>query len=77
MQVESVYPPGVDVHTYEPTAKTMQQIADADAFIYIGQGMEGFVDRVVETLENEHVKFVEATAGMELLQQDLMRRTCS
>ncbi|PIC05537.1 adhesin [Anoxybacillus flavithermus] len=67
VQVKSVYPPGVDVHTYEPTAKTMQQIADADAFIYIGQGMEGFVDRVVQTLENEHVKFVEATAEMELL----------
>lgn len=67
VQVESVYPPGVDVHTYEPTAKTMQQIADADAFIYVGQGMEGFVDRVVETLENEHVKFVEATAGTEFL----------
>ncbi|MBB5355073.1 zinc transport system substrate-binding protein [Anoxybacillus mongoliensis] len=66
VQVESVYPPGVDVHTYEPTAKTMQQIADADAFIYIGQGMEGFVERIVKTLENERVKFVEATAGMDL-----------
>ncbi len=48
VQVESVYPPGVDVHTYEPTAKTMQQIADADAFLYIGQGMEGFVQRIVK-----------------------------
>ncbi|MGJ7036413.1 metal ABC transporter substrate-binding protein [Anoxybacillus eryuanensis] len=70
VQVESVYPPGVDVHTYEPTAKTMQQIADADAFIYIGQGMEGFVERIVKTLENERVKFVEATAGMDLLRSN-------
>lgn len=67
VQVESVYPPGVDVHTYEPTAKTMQHIADSDAFIYVGQGMEGFVERIVKTLENERVKFVEATAGIDLL----------
>ncbi|AKS39327.1 adhesin [Anoxybacillus gonensis] len=67
VQVESVYPPGVDVHTYEPTAKTMQQIAEADAFIYIGQGMEGFVDRITKTLEHERVKFVAATENMELL----------
>ncbi len=67
VQVESIYPPGVDAHTYEPTAKTMQQIADADAFIYIGQGMEGFVDRIIQTLQNEKVEFVEATKGMELL----------
>lgn len=67
VQVESVYPPGVDAHTYEPTAKTMQHIADSDAFIYVGQGMEGFVERIVKTLENERVKFVEATAGIDLL----------
>lgn len=67
VQVESVYPPGVDAHTYEPTAKTMQHIADGDAFIYVGQGMEGFVERIVKTLENERVKFVEATAGIDLL----------
>lgn len=28
---ESVYPPGVDAHTYEPAAREMTAIADGDA----------------------------------------------
>ncbi|GMB09883.1 metal ABC transporter substrate-binding protein [Thermolongibacillus altinsuensis] len=67
VNVQSIYPPGADAHTFEPTTKTMQQLADADAFIYIGQGMEGFVDRVTKTLTNENVKLVEATKGIELI----------
>src|SRR5690625_2836239 len=32
---ESVYPPGVDAHTYEPTSREITQLADGDAFVYI------------------------------------------
>src|SRR5690625_3714254 len=31
--VRSIYPPGVDAHTYEPTTKEVTAIANADAFI--------------------------------------------
>ncbi|OPX01779.1 metal ABC transporter substrate-binding protein [Geobacillus proteiniphilus] len=70
VNVKSVYPPGVEAHTFEPTTKTVQQIADADAFIYIGHGMEPFAEQLQETLKNEHVRFLVATNGIELLESN-------
>ncbi|NNU85239.1 adhesin [Geobacillus sp. BMUD] len=66
--VKSVYPPGAEAHTFEPTTKTVQQIAQADAFIYIGHGMEPFAEKLKETLQHEHVRFFVATKGIEWLE---------
>ncbi len=57
---KTIYPPGVDEHTYEPTQKDMIKLADADLFIYIGLGLEGFADRAGKSLEKEHVVLVAA-----------------
>lgn len=56
--VESIYPPGSDEHTFEPTQKDMMALADADIFFYIGLGLEGFVDNAEKTLKEEHVQLV-------------------
>lgn len=45
VDVHSIYPPGSDAHSFEPTQKDMMKIADSDLFFYIGLGMEGFVDK--------------------------------
>jgi zinc transport system substrate-binding protein len=66
VDVKSVYPPNTDAHTFEPTPRTMTEIADADAFIYTGVGLEGFVDAAIKTLSNEHVQLIEAGSGIEL-----------
>lgn len=61
VEVTSIYPPGSNEHTFEPTQKDMMQLADADLFFYIGLGLEGFVENAQKTLANENVKLV-ATA---------------
>ena len=61
VEVEGVMPPGTDAHTFEPTTKQMMTIAEADAFIYNGLGMEPFAEKMAEALRNEKVKMVEAT----------------
>ncbi|MED3824134.1 metal ABC transporter substrate-binding protein [Priestia flexa] len=66
VNVESVLPPGVDAHSYEPTTKDMVEIAKGDAFIYSGIGLEGFADKAQDTLKNEDVAMVEAAKGIEL-----------
>ncbi|AMX85185.1 adhesin [Geobacillus subterraneus] len=68
VEVHNVYPPGAEAHTFEPTTKTIQQIAEADAFIYIGQGMEPFAEKLKETLKNEPVRFLAAADGIDLLE---------
>lgn len=59
VSVESIYPPGVDVHSYEPTAKEMTSIAKGDAFIYMGAGLESFSDKLASTLDNQEIEFLE------------------
>ncbi|MFV2048297.1 metal ABC transporter solute-binding protein, Zn/Mn family [Metabacillus sp. YM-086] len=65
--VTSVYPPNVDAHIYEPTVKTMKNIADSDLFIYTGAGVEGFAEQAEETLQKEDVHILKAAEGIELL----------
>lgn len=61
VNVSSIYPPGSNEHTFEPTQQDMMKLADADIFFYIGLGLEGFVENSKKTLANENVTLV-ATA---------------
>ncbi|QCR33328.1 metal ABC transporter solute-binding protein, Zn/Mn family [Lysinibacillus sp. SGAir0095] len=58
VNVSSIYPPGTNEHTFEPTQADMMSLADADLFFYIGLGLEGFVENAKNTLKNENVKLV-------------------
>ena len=62
VEVSSIYPPGSNEHTFEPTQKDMMKLADADVFFYIGLGLEGFVENAKKTLAKEDVTMV-ATAA--------------
>ena len=44
--------PGMDSHGYEPTAKDIIKIKNADAFIYVGGELEEWADRIVENLDD-------------------------
>ncbi|QHE53464.1 metal ABC transporter solute-binding protein, Zn/Mn family [Pontibacillus sp. HMF3514] len=66
VNANSIYPPGVDAHTYEPTAKTMAEIATSDAFIYLGAGLEGFAESAADALADEKVQLMELGAHEEL-----------
>lgn len=61
VEVSSIYPPGANEHTFEPTQKDMMKLADADLFFSIGLGLEGFVENAKKTLAKEDVTMV-ATA---------------
>lgn len=56
---ETVYPPGVDAHSYEPASKDITKIAEGDAFIYLGAGMEGFAETAADALASQPVELVE------------------
>jgi zinc transport system substrate-binding protein len=66
VNVETIYPPGADEHTFEPSQKDMMALADADLFFYIGLGLEGFVDKANKTLKNEDVKMVPVGESLHL-----------
>ncbi|MBT2690323.1 zinc ABC transporter substrate-binding protein [Bacillus sp. ISL-47] len=70
IQVETVYPPGSDEHTFEPSQKDMMNLADSDLFIFVGLGLEGFVEKAKETLKNENVTMAAAGENIEFVHSE-------
>lgn len=64
--VTCLIPKGQGVHGFEPSPKDMNQVNEADLFVYNGAGLESFTDRLKETAEGD-ATFVEASEGIELL----------
>ncbi len=65
-QVETVYPPGVDAHSYEPTSKEITELSQGDLFIYLGANMEGFADTVADALASQDVLMLEIGKNKDL-----------
>jgi zinc transport system substrate-binding protein len=70
VSVESIYPPGADEHTFEPSQRDMMNIADAEIFFYIGLGLEGFVEKSKTTLKNEGVDFISVGDKLHIEESD-------
>jgi zinc transport system substrate-binding protein len=68
VEVQSIYPPNVDAHSFEPSPKDMVTLANSDLFIYTGVGIEGFAEKASETLKKENVQIVKAAEGIELIE---------
>ncbi|MDL4843006.1 metal ABC transporter solute-binding protein, Zn/Mn family [Aquibacillus rhizosphaerae] len=66
VNIVSILPSGADAHTYEPTSKTMVDIAGADAFIFNGAELEPYADTINEALKDEDLLSVEASSGIAL-----------
>jgi len=69
VDVKTIYPPGADEHTFEPSQRDMMNLADSDAFFYIGLGLEGFVEKTKGTLKNEDVQLVPVADDLQLPQE--------
>ncbi|UBH14191.1 metal ABC transporter solute-binding protein, Zn/Mn family [Macrococcus armenti] len=51
VDVTSIYPQGIDIHSFEPTQKDTMRIAKSDLFIYSGEALDavgGKIDKVVK-----------------------------
>ncbi|CYV22856.1 zinc ABC transporter substrate-binding protein AdcA [Streptococcus suis] len=58
---------GTEVHGYEPSAKDIARIQEADAFVYENENMETWVHDVEKSLDTTKVNVISATEGMLLL----------
>lgn len=71
-QVEAflLLPPGVEPHTWEPKPSDVMKIAQADIFIYIGQSMEPWVDKVVKAARGKKLHLLETSRHLFLSEAD-------
>ncbi|MED1723725.1 metal ABC transporter substrate-binding protein [Brevibacillus parabrevis] len=67
VEVTNMIPLGVEPHDYEPTAKDMVALANADVFAYNGSGLELWVDKAVSNLDKNKTVIVNASEGLDLL----------
>lgn len=61
---------GVEPHDYEPSAKDIAKIQDADVFVYNSKEMETWVPAVLDNIDQTKTKIIEASQGIELLKDE-------
>ena len=69
-EVENIIPNGTEAHGWEPSAADIAKLEEADVFVYNGAGMEGWVDKVIESLSNKDLIKVEASNGIDLIKNE-------
>ncbi|PGY06460.1 zinc transport system substrate-binding protein [Bacillus sp. OV166] len=65
--VELLIPNGAEPHDWEPTAKDMAKIQDADMFIYNSRYFESWTEKVLKSINDSNLTVVEASKGIELM----------
>ena len=65
--VKQYLPSGIEAHDWEPSVGAIRALQDADVFVYNGLGMEPYVQSMLDSGELDHVHFVRAADGADLL----------
>ncbi|GEK89520.1 zinc transport system substrate-binding protein [Alkalibacterium putridalgicola] len=68
--IEMMITGGTDVHHYEPSARDMAMINDADMFVYSSDEMETWVQSMLASLDNEDLVVVEQAAAVDLIEAE-------
>ena len=66
-EVSLLMPAGSEPHDYEPSAKDMAKITDADVFVYHNENMEAWVPSAVKSWKKGEPNVIEGTKDMLLL----------
>lgn len=67
-EVELLIPAGTEPHDFEPSAKDMAKISDADVFVYNSDELETWADGVKSNSKN--TEFIEAADKIDLMEGD-------
>ncbi|MBA4494161.1 metal ABC transporter solute-binding protein, Zn/Mn family [Paenactinomyces guangxiensis] len=67
VQVTNLVPPGTESHDFELSARDMANLSEADVFIYNGAGFEPWVEKAVQSLDQDQTVIVNSTEKMDLI----------
>lgn len=56
-------PPGVEAHSYEPSAGDVVRVTEADVFIYTSRQMEPWAEKFIRGIDNKKLIVLEASSG--------------
>ena len=66
-EVKLMIPSGTEPHDFEPSAKDIAAIEDADIFVYHNENMESWAEKLENRLGKNGVNIIKGTQGMELM----------
>ena len=69
--MDTIYPPGADTHSYEPTQRDMINIAKSDLFIYSSDDLDPVAKTITQSMTNDDMKLAVADLNHHtLLEED-------
>lgn len=60
-----------DAHEYEPSARDIATLNEADVFVYNSEDMETFVPTLLESIDNPDLTIIKAASDIELIDGDV------
>lgn len=68
IELTNLVPAGTEPHEWEPSPSDIASLEKADVLVYNGAGMEGWLDRIRQTLKNKKLIEVETSREIKLLE---------
>ncbi|WP_414839554.1 metal ABC transporter substrate-binding protein [Carnobacterium sp. TMP28] len=69
-EISMLIPAGTESHGFEPSAKVVAAIQDADVFIYNSDEMETWVPGTLEAIDTTKVTVINASEGIEFIEKE-------
>ncbi len=70
IDVKLILPPGYEPHTFDPKPRSIFEIRNADMFIYTGEFLEVWANKIIEVLDEDSVTVINSSQGIGLLSHD-------
>lgn len=65
--VSMLIPSSVEPHDWEPSAKDLEQIQNADALVFNNENMETWINEIETTLDTKNLAIIDASKDIDLL----------
>jgi zinc transport system substrate-binding protein len=59
-------PSGAEPHDWEPTPRLAAELQQASMLVYNGAGMETWIEKIVNSIDTDRIRIVEASEGIKL-----------
>ncbi len=69
-EVQYLVPPGVEPHEWEPAPRDLAKVAEGNVFIYCGAGLESWVEKAINNINNPNLIVVDTSEGIDLFYAD-------
>lgn len=68
VEISTIIPDGSSIHHFEPKARDLTKLSNADVFIYNGLGIELWAEDAIKAANNDHLIVVDASEGADVFE---------